>query len=91
MACRLELHTENSNTKPELIFMDQIDEVPAEFAQVKNEQCIQIKCKESIRTGSIVLTNSVSNPKCIQYTLTHTKLLSEYATNPTPISIAYQI
>lgn len=54
------MHTENSNTKPELIFMDQIEEVPAEFTQVKNEQCIQIKGKESIRTGSIVLTNSVS-------------------------------
>lgn len=49
--------------------MDQIDEVPAEFTQTKNEQCIQIKCKESTRTGSIVLTNSVShtNTRFIAY------------------------
>lgn len=57
---RLELHTESSSTKPELIFMDQIEEVPSEFTQFKNEQCIQIKFKESIRTGNVVLTNPVS-------------------------------
>ncbi|KAG4078925.1 hypothetical protein HA402_010877 [Bradysia odoriphaga] len=55
---RLELHTESSNAKPELIFMDQIEEVPAEFTQFKNEQCIQIKFRESLRAGnSIILTN----------------------------------
>lgn len=59
--CRLELHTESSSTKPELIFMDQIEEVPSEFTQFKNEQCIQIKFKESIRTGNVVLTNPVSH------------------------------
>lgn len=57
---RLELHTESSNAKPELIFMDQIEEVPAEFTQFKNEQCIQIKFRENLRTGnSIILTNPV--------------------------------
>lgn len=60
---RLELHTESSNAKPELIFMDQIEEVPAEFTQFKNEQCIQIKFRENHRTGnSIILTN----PVCIR-------------------------
>lgn len=40
--------------------MDQIEEVPAEFGQYKNEQCIQIKSRDGIRTGTIVLTNPVS-------------------------------
>lgn len=57
---RLELHTDSSSTKPELIFMDQIEEVPAEFTQYKNEQCIQIKSREGVRSVNIILTNSVS-------------------------------
>lgn len=40
--------------------MDQIEEVPAEFTQYKNEQCIQIKFREGVRTGNVILTNSVS-------------------------------
>lgn len=57
---RLELHTESSNTKPELIFMDQIEEVSPEFVQYKNEQCIQIRFRDGIRDGRAVLTNTVS-------------------------------
>lgn len=57
---RLELHTESSNTKPELIFMDQIEEVSPEFVQYKNEQCIQIRFRDGIRDGRCVLTNAVS-------------------------------
>lgn len=57
---RLELHTESSNTKPELIFMDQIEEVSPEFVQYKNEQCIQIRFRDGIRDGRVVLTNTVS-------------------------------
>lgn len=56
----MELHTESSSTKPELIFMDQIEEVSADFVQYKNEQCIQIRCKDGIRDGRLVLTNPVS-------------------------------
>ena len=48
---RLELYPENS--KPELTFMDQIDEINTEFVQVKSEQCIVIKTKD----GRVVLTN----------------------------------
>jgi beta-adrenergic-receptor kinase len=48
---RLELYTENN--KPELIFMDQIDEINTDLIQVKNEQCIVIKTKDS----KVVLTN----------------------------------
>lgn len=40
--------------------MDQIEEVPAEFTQYKNEQCIQIKSREGVRSVNIILTNSVS-------------------------------
>lgn len=57
---RLELHTESSNTKPELIFMDQMEEVSQDFVQFKNEQCIQIRFRDGIRDGRIILTNSVS-------------------------------
>lgn len=39
--------------------MDQIEEVPAEFTQYKNEQCIQIKSREGVRSVNIILTNSV--------------------------------
>lgn len=57
---RLELHTESSNTKPELIFMDQIEEVSPDFVPFKNEQCIQIRFRDGIRDGRVVLTNPVS-------------------------------
>lgn len=48
---RLELYSENN--KPELFFMDQIDEINTDLIQVKNEQCIVVKTKDS----KIVLTN----------------------------------
>lgn len=40
--------------------MDQIEEVLADFVQFKNEQCIQIRFKDGIRDGRLVLTNPVS-------------------------------
>lgn len=49
---RLELQTENN--KPELIFMDQIDDINAELTTVRNEQCIILRSKD----GKIILTNS---------------------------------
>lgn len=49
---RLELHSDNS--KPELTFMDQIEEINTDLIQVKNEQCIILRTRES---GKIILTN----------------------------------
>lgn len=48
---RLELYSENN--KPELTFMDQIEEINTDLIQVKNEQCIVLKTKD----GKVVLTN----------------------------------
>lgn len=53
---RLELHPESMSLKPELVFMDQLEEVSADLVTVKNEQCIVLKTKDA----KIVLTNSVS-------------------------------
>ena len=50
---RLELYPENS--KPELTFMEQIEEINTDLIQVKNEQCIILKTRGE---GKIVLTNS---------------------------------
>ncbi|KAK3858041.1 hypothetical protein Pcinc_035739 [Petrolisthes cinctipes] len=50
---RVELHSESSSGKPELIFMDQLDDVSSEFVQIKGENCIVLKTKDS----KIVLTN----------------------------------
>lgn len=55
---RVELHSESSSGKPELIFMDQIDEVSSDFVQIKGENCIVLKTKDS----KIVLTNPVGIP-----------------------------
>ena len=50
---RLELHSENS--KPELTFMDQIEEITTDLVQVKSEQCIILRTRND---GKLVLTNS---------------------------------
>jgi len=49
---RLELHTENS--KPQLVFMDQIEEIGTDLVTVRNEQCVILRTKE----GKISLTLS---------------------------------
>lgn len=49
---RLELYSENN--KPELTFMEQIEEINTDLIQVKNEQCIVLKTRD----GKVVLTNS---------------------------------
>merc|ERR1711971_357702 len=49
---RLELHAENS--KPQLVFMDQIEEIGTDLVTVRNEQCVILRTKE----GKIVLTLS---------------------------------
>lgn len=48
---RLELHSENN--KPELTFMEQIEEITTDLVQVKNEQCIILRTRHD---GKIVLT-----------------------------------
>lgn len=53
---RLELHTESSSTKPDLVFMDQIEEVAPDYVQFKNEQCIQVRFRDGIRDGKLILT-----------------------------------
>ena len=50
---RLELHSENN--KPELTFMDQIEDINTDLVQIKCEQCIMLKTKDG---GKLVLTNS---------------------------------
>lgn len=40
--------------------MDQIEEVSPDFVPFKNEQCIQIRFRDGIRDGRVVLTNPVS-------------------------------
>lgn len=57
-AFRLELLPQSRNTKPELIFMDQIEEVAADVPY-KNESSIQIKLKDNIQR--IILYNQVSS------------------------------
>lgn len=56
---RLELHSESGNNKPELIFMDQIEDISSDFVTYKGEQCIQIRVNDGTRDGRILLTNSV--------------------------------
>lgn len=61
------MHTESGSTKPELIFMDQIEDVPQDMVQYKNEQCITIRFKDGIRDGRLVLTNPVNLTKNILF------------------------
>lgn len=53
---RLELHPESGSTKPELIFLDQVEEVSPDLTSVKGEQSIVMKTRDA----KIVLTNTVS-------------------------------
>ncbi|KAE9553206.1 hypothetical protein FO519_003602 [Halicephalobus sp. NKZ332] len=54
---RLELYPESLSGKPELVFMDQIEDVLAELQQVKGEQTIVIKLKEGFKETKVILTN----------------------------------
>ena len=49
---RLELHSENN--KPDLTFMDQIEDITSDLVQVKDQQCIILRTRND---GKIVLTN----------------------------------
>ena len=50
---RLELYAENS--KPELVFMDQLEEISTDLVPVKNEQCIILRTRNE---SKLVLTNN---------------------------------
>ena len=51
---RLELHSESN--KPELTFMDQVEEINTDLVQIKCEQCIMLKTKDG--GGKVVITSS---------------------------------
>ncbi|VDN51323.1 unnamed protein product [Dracunculus medinensis] len=54
---RLELHPESFNGKPELVFMDQIEDVATELHSVKGENSIVLKLKEGLKETKVILTN----------------------------------
>jgi len=54
---RLELYPESLSGKPELVFMDQIDEVTAELQSIKGESAIIIKLKEGLKEARVILIN----------------------------------
>lgn len=54
---RLELYPESLSGKPELVFMDQIEDVASELHQVKGENSIIIKLKEGLKETRVILTN----------------------------------
>uniref|UniRef100_A0A914E8L4 G protein-coupled receptor kinase n=1 Tax=Acrobeloides nanus TaxID=290746 RepID=A0A914E8L4_9BILA len=54
---RMELYPESLSGKPELIFMDQIEEVSPELQSVKGEQAIVIKLKEGFKETRVILSN----------------------------------
>lgn len=54
---RLELHPDSGSTKPELVFMDCVEEVAGDLVTVKNEQSVVIKMKDQ---NKVVITSSVS-------------------------------
>jgi len=53
---RLELYPDSGSTKPELVFMDSIDEVVPELVTIKNEQTVIVKMKDC---SKLVITNTV--------------------------------
>uniref|UniRef100_A0A915I086 G protein-coupled receptor kinase n=1 Tax=Romanomermis culicivorax TaxID=13658 RepID=A0A915I086_ROMCU len=54
---RLEMYPESLNSKPELIFMDQIEDVSSELQMCKGENSIIIKLKEGLKESKVILTN----------------------------------
>lgn len=51
---RLEFHHESGSNKPELVFMEQVEEIGADLQTVRSEKSIVMKTRE----GRVVLTNS---------------------------------
>ncbi|XP_076331468.1 G protein-coupled receptor kinase 1-like isoform X1 [Tachypleus tridentatus] len=54
---RMELHTESGSNKPDLIFMDQVEDVCSDYVQIKGEHCIVLKMRGD-RDARVVLTNA---------------------------------
>ncbi|MFH4974706.1 hypothetical protein AB6A40_001415 [Gnathostoma spinigerum] len=54
---RLELYPESLSGKPELLFMDQVEDVASELQSVKGENSIVIKLKEGFKESKVILTN----------------------------------
>lgn len=54
---RLEMYSESLSGKPELLFMDQIDEVIAELQQIKGENAIIIRLKDGFKESKMIITN----------------------------------
>ncbi|KAJ1367795.1 G protein-coupled receptor kinase 2 [Parelaphostrongylus tenuis] len=55
---RLELYPESLSGKPELVFMDQIEDVFADLQTVKGENAIVVKLRDGFKEPRISLTNS---------------------------------
>ncbi|ETN85897.1 kinase domain protein [Necator americanus] len=55
---RLELYPESLSGKPELVFMDQIEDVCADLQTVKGENAIVVKLRDGFKEPRISLTNS---------------------------------
>lgn len=88
---RIEVHNE-SGGKPDLIFMDQIEEVCRDFVSFKNEQCIVLKKKgDQEKDGRIILNSNdeiALKEWHLALTSTHrmsTELLSSMAKKATKI------
>ncbi|CAD5222656.1 unnamed protein product [Bursaphelenchus xylophilus] len=54
---RFEIYAENLGGKPDLVFMDQIEEVSADLQQVKGENAIVIRLRDGFKENKIILTN----------------------------------
>ena len=54
------MYSESLSGKPELLFMDQIDEVIAELQQIKGENAIIIRLKDGFKESKMIITNQVS-------------------------------
>ncbi|VDK72924.1 unnamed protein product [Onchocerca ochengi] len=54
---RLELYPESLSGKPELVFMDQIEDVAADLQNVKGENSVVVKLREGFKEGKLILTN----------------------------------
>lgn len=54
---RLELYPESLTGKPELVFMDQIEDVAIDLHNVKGEHSIIVKLKEGFKETKLIFTN----------------------------------
>ncbi|KRY32222.1 G protein-coupled receptor kinase 2, partial [Trichinella spiralis] len=76
---RLELYPESLSGKPELYFMDQIEDVSADLRPVKGEQSIVIRFRDGTKDSRLVLTtqDEISLKEWHTYLRTTQKVSSE--------------